>query len=396
MAPALAGGGYASEALVFAQGLAKRLEHFRLRQFAEHVDYGVIDGLPPGYLRDFAEEPNGERFKGVVVCHSPPDAWEPSKFSGWDDLAPCPPLGATHVVGRTMYETDSVPDDWVERCNKMDSVWVPTEFHRESFLRAGVEERKLVVVGEPVDAALFDPSITKPLELPTQSTGTDKSVPPFRFLAVFKWEKRKGWDALLSAYFAEFGPHEPVELVLKTRPFHSSDDFDGLIAQFAKEQGLPAERAPVRVLSSDLSLRELPRLYAAADAFVLPSRGEGWGRPHVEAMAMALPVIATNWSGPVAYLDESVGYPLEYRVEPVAPELQLPGHNWAEPSVPHLRALMRRVVSHPEEARARGAAARARMLERFSPEALADDVVRALEALPPKKPRKRKASKDEL
>jgi len=27
-------------------------------------------------------------------------------------------------------------------------------------------------------------------------------------------------------------------------------------------------------------------LYKAADAFVLPSRGEGWGRPHVEAMSM--------------------------------------------------------------------------------------------------------------
>ena len=26
-------------------------------------------------------------------------------------------------------------------------------------------------------------------------------------------------------------------------------------------------------------------------------RGEGWGRPHVEAMACGLPVIATNWSG---------------------------------------------------------------------------------------------------
>ena len=42
-------------------------------------------------------------------------------------------------------------------------------------------------------------------------------------------------------------------------------------------------------------------------------RGEGWGRPHVEAMSMELPVIATNWSGPTAFLDERVGYPLRFQ-----------------------------------------------------------------------------------
>ena len=43
------------------------------------------------------------------------------------------------------------------------------------------------------------------------------------------------------------------------------------------------------VVTRHLSQAELRGLYAAADAFVLPSRGEGWGRPHVEAMSMALP-----------------------------------------------------------------------------------------------------------
>lgn len=55
------------------------------------------------------------------------------------------------------------------------------------------------------------------------------------------------------------------------------------------------------------------RYYASVDAFVLPSRGEGWGRPHVEAMSMGLPIIATNWSGTTEYLDESVGYPIKVR-----------------------------------------------------------------------------------
>ena len=54
------------------------------------------------------------------------------------------------------------------------------------------------------------------------------------------------------------------------------------------------------VQGEDMPRAALRNLYAAADAFVLPTRGEGWGLPIAEAMAMALPVIATNWSGPTA------------------------------------------------------------------------------------------------
>ena len=39
---------------------------------------------------------------------------------------------------------------------------------------------------------------------------------------------------------------------------------------------------------------------------------------------------------------------------------------------------MRHVVTNPDEARARGRAARERMLTRFSPDALAEDVLRAI------------------
>ena len=384
MAPALAGGGYSSEAITFALGLAPRLtaRGFALRQFADQPDQGFMSGLPAStteVLQPVVEFPGQNRFdarlrrRGVVVCHATPDAWVPSKFPGWDELAPCPPKSAAFTVGRTMFETDSMPTEWVERCNRMDEVWVPTEFHRDAFAAAGVAAAKLVVVGEPVDTAFYDPSVHAPLPLP-RLTGTPAGVTPFRFLSVFKWEARKGWDALLSAFFAEFGADEPVELLLKTKPFHSSDDFEGLVEEWAAERELPASRPPLRIVGSEYELSELPRLYAAADAFVLPSRGEGWGRPHVEAMAMGLPVIATNWSGPTAFLDETVGYPLEYTLQPVPDELNLPGHHWAEPSVAHLRALMRRLVSHPDEARGARRAARERMVSRYRPEALAIDI----------------------
>jgi glycosyltransferase involved in cell wall biosynthesis len=42
----------------------------------------------------------------------------------------------------------------------------------------------------------------------------------------------------------------------------------------------------IEILSDELPSQDMPRLYANFDAFVLPTRGEGWGLPIVEAMAM--------------------------------------------------------------------------------------------------------------
>ena len=52
----------------------------------------------------------------------------------------------------------------------------------------------------------------------------------------------------------------------------------------------------------------MPR--AGADAVVLPTRGEGWGRPQMEALVLGRPLITTNWSGPTAYISDRVAYPL--------------------------------------------------------------------------------------
>ena len=93
---------------------------------------------------------------------------------------------------------------------------------------------------------------------------------------------------------------------------------------------------------------------------------------------MGLPVIATNWSGPTAFLDEEVGYPLPYELVPVPAEHNLAGHRWAEPDVGALRRAMRRLLDHPDEAKARGAAARERMAARFSNERLAEEAEREL------------------
>merc|ERR1711972_1291395 len=121
-------------------------------------------------------------------------------------------------------------------------------------------------------------------------------------------------------------------LHIKTQAFHSDSEFGQRVKDFLASMGTRA-RTPLarhKVHSEDLPLKTLPRLYRAADAFVIPTRGEGWGRPHVEAMSMALPVIATNWSGSTEFLSETCSLPL--RIDGLVEVEQgsgPAGHKWA-------------------------------------------------------------------
>src|SRR5690606_5097339 len=130
------------------------------------------------------------------------------------------------------------------------------------------------------------------------------------------------------------------------------------------------ETAPIILDQRVLPQDALPRLYAACDAFVLPTRGEGWGFPFLEAMACGKPVIGTAWSSLLDFLHPDHAYLIEIEgLEPVRGPVELHrfyrGHRWAKPSVDHLRFLLRHVVENPEEARARGRAARRAVEQRW-------------------------------
>src|SRR4029079_19417307 len=84
--------------------------------------------------------------------------------------------------------------------------WVPGRFQVEAFARAGVERAKLHVVHGTIDARRY-------ATLPAPQTIAGARA--FNFLSVFDWSARKGWDVLLRAWLAAFGPRDDVALILK-------------------------------------------------------------------------------------------------------------------------------------------------------------------------------------
>lgn len=134
-------------------------------------------------------------------------------------------LQVAYKIGRTMFETATLPKHLVTHCNQMDEIWVPTQFNLETFAASGVARSKLHVVPQGIDTSFFDPEPATPLTLVQLGAQLCLGSPhatmgkPYVFLAVFKWEIRKGWDVLLRAYFEEFTSTDNVELHILTHPF---------------------------------------------------------------------------------------------------------------------------------------------------------------------------------
>lgn len=368
MAPFFTSSGYGSEAIEFVLALDSRLPgHLSIRQFGDGETKGYKKGLPAKTQAVLQRLATKRLVKVVSVCHSVPDSWYPAKARS----ARCPVAHSVYSVGRTMFETDKIPAAWVEKCNTLDEIWVPTEFHKETFEASGVKKEKLVVVPESVDVEYFNPENYEPMAL------KDAEYSDYKFLSIFKWEDRKGWRDLFRAYLTEFNNTERVALYVLTHKFGQNDPEEQYNRFLGDEKFNISTTLPlVRIINQDLAAHLLPSLYKAVDAFVIPSRGEGWGRPHVEAMAMELPVIATNWSGPTAFMSYQNSFPLE--IDGLEPSTLVEDHKWAKPSHTHLRKLLRYVYTYPREAKQRGLQARRDMVEYFSPKAVADLVVQEL------------------
>jgi glycosyltransferase involved in cell wall biosynthesis len=431
---------------------------------------GLMDNAT---YRRLSDVPKQQRHRHAAICHSEPGAW--SVPTPNYRTATCPIPGAALRIGRTMFETDRLPEGWVKRMASMDEIWVPSPFNLETFVTAGVPRGKLHIVPEGIDTEMWRP---RPSHVGTEASMYSEMFPAkahhtkkedaldeedfwddgdddegddddddfflrrsaassrerrmdredetfdvetecqFKFLSVFKWETRKGWQALLAAFLEEFdraSPNDRACLFIKTTPYHENpnvgaDHYQSLIDLFItrsyQQKGrdfrgsalaargfnttaalrvlnmkLASKTQPtgstttrkaspsrpvVKVMSVRLTDAEMLRLYRDSDCLVQPSHGEGWGRPHQEAMASGLPVMATNWSGTTAFLNNETGFPI-----PIEAQLStidngpFADHRWANPAVMELRRLMRRVVDDPAQAKAKALTARQAMVEQF-------------------------------
>jgi glycosyltransferase involved in cell wall biosynthesis len=231
----------------------------------------------------------------------------------------------------------------------------------------------------PVPVIALPPPVSAPAETVAPLR---LGVPEEDFLFLFVFDylstvQRKNPVGLIEAFKQAFAPSEGPRLLIKT--------INGPLRPLSEEEVLWAAhgREDIHVIDRSLSGAELQGLMVACDCYVSLHRAEGFGLTMAEAMSIGKPVIATGYSGNVDFMNAKNSYLVNYAIGRVGPECEIypPEGEWADPSVQHAAALMRRVHASPEEAAQIGRRASEDVAQMLSPETTGAAMRRRLDEL---------------
>ena len=273
----------------------------------------------------------------------------------------------THLM--TVFEATEIPDRWKEPLARFRAVIVPSTWNARALRRAGVKNVYVAPYGVPRD--------TPPIRTTSRFLGDQ----PFTFGAIADWVPRKGLEDLVLAFTQEFRPTEPVRLVLKTskqfldpksRTYWRNTEST---AAFARDAifGITGARdlrdlPSIEVLGDALSDDQLLHLITRWQAYVLPTRGEGWSLTHAQALAAGLPTIALAHGGQLDFMHEGNSYLVPFDLQPVPADVEAGslGRTWAVCRIADLRHALREVYENFDQALGRGRAGREEMLTKWT------------------------------
>jgi glycosyltransferase involved in cell wall biosynthesis len=248
--------------------------------------------------------------------------------------------GTLRVLANYAWEESGFPGDWVPEFNASLDLITVTSSYVAKVLRDNGVHVPIGIVGNGIDQIL---ECSDSSSVPCDRHG------PFRFLHISSGFPRKGLDILLAAWAAAFAKTDDVELVVKTfANVHNTIEVD--LDEYLKRN---PHSAPITLINGDLDPRAVRKLYTCADALVFPSRGEGFGLPIAEAMALEKPVITTAYGGQTDFCTTDTAWLCDYTFAYAKTHMSLFDSVWVEPDLMSLTRTLRELFEASIDERTR-------------------------------------------
>ena len=251
-----------------------------------------------------------------------------------------PNLGKLNIGITAGVETNVCNPDWLKCCDAMTHIVVPSQFSKRTFEQTGKIKTKISVVPEAYPEALKNSSNITPLNLSLKAENN--------FLIVAQITGNNPFSDRKNTFFAikwiceTFADRSDVGIVLKTNIGRNTaidkKAVTNLVDQLLKEVRGNKQFPKIHLLHGSMSDEEMNSLYRhpKIKALVSLTRGEGYGLPLLEAAVTGLPVIATNWSGHLDFLNKGKFISIDHKLEEIHPsrvdgKIFVQGAQWASP-----------------------------------------------------------------
>lgn len=260
-----------------------------------------------------------------------PDEWDPK-------------LGKKNIGVSAFVETDRCSQKWVEQCNSMDHIIVPSTFTKNVVRRSGVLMTPISVVPEWFNHDILNAERSS--EIIEKDDRFNFST-DFNFLIISQLTAqiadadRKNIFNTIAWLCERFKDNPNVGIVLKTN-MGKGTTIDRSITKNVMRQMISAigksEFPKIHLIHGNMESEEIAALYHHPEikCFVSATRGEGYGLPLIDAAVAGIPIIATNWSGHLEFLETGSFLPVEYDMKDIHKSkvdnrIFYEGFRWAEP-----------------------------------------------------------------
>jgi len=292
---------------------------------------------------------------------------------------------ANFNVGITaLVEADKCYSGWVDACNRMNVVVMPSTFCEKTLRNSGNVRTPVLVIPESFTNEVITSNHKLDLQLETN----------FNFLILGTMTGNNPFNDRKNIFFAlkwlceEFANDPDVGIVLKTNVGRGTRvDWDGVQNMISKAVS-EVRRGPfpkVHIIHGMMSNDEIVGLYKhpKIKALVSPTRGEGFGLPLLEASASGLPVAATDGTGHMDFMKLGKFVKFEYDLEEVHESrcdehIWMRGSKWANVRAQDFKKKLRKLKSSPDVPRQWAQELAEKLKVSHSPQAINEEYERAL------------------
>lgn len=282
---------------------------------------GLIDKLMKRTV-----DPSGRKYD-VTFQLQLPNEWDVS-FSNVN-------IGLTAGV-----ETDRCHPNWVNACNRMNRVIVPSAHAKNCLTNSGNLTTPITVIPE---------SYADSLTLENKTAVDDmKFSTSFNFLVFGQItgnnpeNDRKNMFYTVRWLCESFKDDSSVGIIVKTNVGRNTCIDRKIVTQMFEALVKEVRKGPyprIHLVHGDMTDAEISSLYknSSVKALVAATRGEGYGLPILEAAVAGLPVIATRWSGHLDFMGLGKYIDIDYKLQETHPsriddKIFVKGSKWAFPS----------------------------------------------------------------